>query len=137
MCPFSSGASAGPSAGAAMLPYCLAPAATAPMLPAEAAAGSSTLARSSSVIFSVGLSSVLAIISFFTTLFYRDFLLLRLGLTLATWTCAAGWPQNSRMLLIKLPECFYQLPVFFGLIKHRRPAPIQKHKTQHESKQHD
>src|SRR6476661_7741087 len=63
MWPFSSVATAGPSAGAAMLPYCFAPAAAA-ILPAGICAGSSTAARSSSVIFSVGLSSVFAIVSF-------------------------------------------------------------------------
>src|SRR5690349_22379011 len=63
MCPFSSVATAGPSADAAMLPYCFAPAAAA-IAPAGACAGSSTAARSSSVIFSVGLSSLFAIVSF-------------------------------------------------------------------------
>src|SRR5579859_3394011 len=63
MWPFSSVATAGPSAGAAMLPYCFAPAAAA-ILPAGACVGSSTAARSSSVIFSVGLSSLFAIVSF-------------------------------------------------------------------------
>src|SRR5690349_19711917 len=63
MCPFSSVAAAGPSAGAAILPYCFAPAAAA-TFPAGACVGSSTAARSSSVIFSVGLSSLFAIVSF-------------------------------------------------------------------------
>src|SRR5689334_6250097 len=64
MWPFSSVTIAGPSAGAAMLPYCFAPAAAAAIAPAGACAGSSTAARSSSVIFSVGLSSLFAIVSF-------------------------------------------------------------------------
>src|SRR6185312_9916365 len=137
MCPFSSGASAGPSAGAAMLPYCLAPAATGAMFPAEPAAGSSTRARSSSVIFIAGLSSVLAIISFFTYLvvcFLRRSVLLWRGLRLASSarrlaqairTCDA-WIENFRMLHCELFDLLNDLLIFFQSVKERSPSPIQE-----------
>src|ERR1700761_4595307 len=118
MWPFSSVTSAGPSAGEAMLPYCLVPAATGAMLPAGVAAGSSTLAKSSSVIFRAGLSSVLAIVSFFILVFCWNFLLRRRGLIQAIRTSAAAKAQNSRMHRIKLPERVHQLLIPYGLLKH-------------------
>src|SRR5882757_7497732 len=90
MLPFSWAATAG-SPGAAMLPYCFVPAAAATAAPAGACAGNSTLARSSSVIFSVGLSSVLAIVSFFCGSFrlWRS----RLGLR-QPWLWSLYWRRG-------------------------------------------
>src|SRR3954447_8245807 len=120
MLPFSSVTIAGPSAGAAMLPYCLVTAATGIMPPAGTAAGSSTLARSSKVIFSVGLSSLFAIVSFCLWGFLLRSLqwLLRRRLVETICVAAVAQAQNSRMLLIKLPERFYELPISFRLLKY-------------------
>src|SRR3954467_7625410 len=103
MLPFSSATIAGPSAGAAILPYCLVPAARGAMFPAGAGEGSSTLARSSSVIFIAGLSSVLAIVSFFILVFCWNFLLRGRGVIQAIQISGSEWRQNYHMLNIKLP----------------------------------
>src|SRR3954465_4943172 len=124
MLPFSSVTIAGPSAGAAMLPYCLVPAATGIMPPAGTAAGSSTLARSSRVIFSVGLSSLFAIVSFCLWGFLLrslQWLLRRAGLVETICVAAIAQTQNSRVQLIKLPERFYELPISFRLLKYGGP----------------
>src|ERR1051326_1625845 len=136
MCPFSSVATAGPSAGVAMLPYCFAPAAAAAMLPAGICAGNSTRARSSSVIFSVCLSSLFAIVSFG-----------RVGLLLLLWLrrillgnlrrrnrpILFGWSSNVRL---QQNSTGLQWMIHYLLVSldHGGELPTPEHVTRCQSK---
>src|SRR5258707_13476743 len=81
MLDFASVPATGSAPAAAMVPYCLAPAATGVIPPLRLSLRTSTLARSSTVIFNVGLSSMFVIVSFL-----RGSLLQRRDLRRSGWS---------------------------------------------------
>src|ERR1700757_4612684 len=97
MLDFPSSATTGSVSVVEMLPYCRAPAGAAAAAACAACCGRLTLARSSSVILSAGLSSVLAIV--FLPGFCR---LLLLGLRRWLWArrccCRARWSERTERI---------------------------------------